>query len=135
MKDEHNKPPTTVREIGIHLGYLREDIEKMNSRIEDAIKNYATKIEVEELKSEIYETQVKVDSLMEFKTKEENSFWNNTGKTIERGVIGLLAAGVLGVIIQNASQSQQIGVAKELLKQSQATESSQQRQIDEPKEK
>lgn len=135
MKDEHNKPPTTVREIGIHLGYLREDIEKMNNKIEDAINNYVTKVEVEELKGEISEIQVKVQSLMEFKTKEESSFWNNTGKNIERGIVGLLVAGVLGVIIQNASQSQQIGVAKDLLKQSQAVESSQQRQINELKER
>lgn len=134
MKDEHNKPPTTVREIGIHLGYLREDIEKMNNKIEDAINNYATKVEVEELKGEVHEIQVKVESLMEFKTKEENSFWNNTGKNIERSIIGLLAAGMLGVIIQNVNQSQQIGTAKELLKQTQAAESLQQRQIDELKE-
>lgn len=25
-EDEHNKPPKTVAEIGIHIGYIREDL-------------------------------------------------------------------------------------------------------------
>lgn len=113
MRDEHNKSPTTVREIGIHLGYLREDIEKMNDKIEEAIKNYATKVDVEELKSEVHEIEVKVARLTEFKVQQETSFWNTTGKTIERGAVAAIAAGVLGIVVWTSNQGSQINRVKE----------------------
>lgn len=134
MKDEHKKPPRSVNEIGIHIGYIREDLAEMKKTLESSMHNFASKEEVHTLRDDLNDVADDVEALKLFKTQQDTSFWNNTGKAVERSLIGLLAAGMIWVISQNAIQTQQISNTKQLLKDQQNIESSQQRQIDELKE-
>ena len=36
-EEQENKPPTNVKEVGIHIGYLREDIGDVKALLEDHI--------------------------------------------------------------------------------------------------
>ena len=56
MHDKHKKPPQTVSEVGIHVGYLREDIGDLKLLLENNMAMAATKAEVNAL-------SVKVDKL------------------------------------------------------------------------
>ena len=46
MPEEHKQPPQNVKEVGIHIGYLREDIGDLKALLENHIVNSATKAEV-----------------------------------------------------------------------------------------
>lgn len=46
MPEEHKQPPTTVKEVGIHLGYLREEIGDMKALLENHIALAATKADM-----------------------------------------------------------------------------------------
>lgn len=46
MPEEHKQPPTNVKEVGIHIGYLREDISDVKALLENHIALAATKTEV-----------------------------------------------------------------------------------------
>lgn len=47
MPEEHKQPPTNVKEVGIHIGYLREDIGDVKALLENHIALAATKADVE----------------------------------------------------------------------------------------
>ena len=40
--DEHAETPTTIREVGIHIGYMREELKDLNIAIQDMAKNHAS---------------------------------------------------------------------------------------------
>lgn len=61
--DDHNKPPTTTREIGIHLGYLREDIKDLKETVENIAKGTPSRKEVDELDERITKLEVLVDGI------------------------------------------------------------------------
>jgi hypothetical protein len=44
--DEHKQPPTNVKEVGIHIGYLREDIGDVKALLENHISLAATKADI-----------------------------------------------------------------------------------------
>lgn len=46
MPEEHKQPPTNVKEVGIHIGYLREDIGDVKALLENHIALAATKADV-----------------------------------------------------------------------------------------
>ena len=46
MPEEHKQPPQNVKEVGIHIGYLREDIGDVKALLENHIALAATKTEV-----------------------------------------------------------------------------------------
>ena len=46
MPEEHKQPPTNVKEVGIHIGYLREDIGDVKTLLENHIALAATKADV-----------------------------------------------------------------------------------------
>lgn len=46
MPEEHKQPPTNVKEVGIHIGYLREDIGDVKALLENHIALAATKSDV-----------------------------------------------------------------------------------------
>ena len=35
MSDDHKKPPETIKEVGIHIGYMREDILDLKQFLKD----------------------------------------------------------------------------------------------------
>ena len=47
MPEEHKQPPTNVKEVGIHIGYLREDIGDVKALLEHHIALAATKADIE----------------------------------------------------------------------------------------
>lgn len=46
MPEDHKQPPQNVKEVGIHIGYLREDISDVKALLENHIALAATKTEV-----------------------------------------------------------------------------------------
>ena len=46
MPEEHKQPPQNVKEVGIHIGYLREDIGDVKALLENHIALAATKADV-----------------------------------------------------------------------------------------
>ena len=46
MPEEHKQPPQNVKEVGIHIGYLREDISDVKALLENHIALAATKADV-----------------------------------------------------------------------------------------
>lgn len=43
--NEHNEPPTTIKEVGIHIGYMRNDMADMKKILETMPSAYVTKEE------------------------------------------------------------------------------------------
>lgn len=52
---DHNDPPQTIKEVGIHIGYMREDIQELKELVRSMPTAFATKGELEEVKSELHE--------------------------------------------------------------------------------
>ena len=46
MPEDHKQPPQNVKEVGIHIGYLREDISDVKALLENHIALAATKADV-----------------------------------------------------------------------------------------
>ena len=47
MPEDHKQPPGTIKEVGIHMGYLREDIGDVKALLENHIALAATKADIE----------------------------------------------------------------------------------------
>ena len=43
MADQHLEPPKTVKEVGIHLVYMKEAIDTLTTTVSEQQKNYLTK--------------------------------------------------------------------------------------------
>lgn len=48
-ESDHIQPPTTVKEVGIHVGYLRDDIVEVKELLRHHIELAATKAELEKV--------------------------------------------------------------------------------------
>ena len=46
MPEDHKQPPQNVKEVGIHIGYLREDIGDVKVLLENHIALAATKADI-----------------------------------------------------------------------------------------
>lgn len=51
MSEDHNKPPETIKEVGIHIGYMRDDIAELKDLLKDG--NYVKSKEFVEYKLEV----------------------------------------------------------------------------------
>lgn len=49
MEQHTTKPPTTVKEVGIHLGYIREDIKELKDIVKEMPNGFVTKDQHAEL--------------------------------------------------------------------------------------
>lgn len=47
--DEHTEPPTTIKEVGIHIGYMRQDINDLKDLVRSQSGLYAPQRDLEEL--------------------------------------------------------------------------------------
>lgn len=45
--EEHKQPPKTIAELGIHFGYIREDVAELKGILERQIPQMATKTELD----------------------------------------------------------------------------------------
>ena len=57
--EEHKQPPKTVTEIGIHVGYIREDLQE----IKDALKNSPSRKEHDDLKARVDKVEELIDKV------------------------------------------------------------------------
>ena len=46
MPEDHKQPPQNVKEVGIHIGYLREDISDVKALLENHIALAASKADI-----------------------------------------------------------------------------------------
>ena len=46
MQEEHIEAPTTIKEVGIHIGYMRQDIADLTRLVKDMPNGFATKTEM-----------------------------------------------------------------------------------------
>jgi len=44
--NEHVEAPTTIKEVGIHIGYMRQDIADLTALVKDMPSGFATKQDV-----------------------------------------------------------------------------------------
>jgi len=82
---EELAPPTTVKEIGIHIGYMRGDIQSLKYSVEEAAKNYATKEDVAELKTNHDSRITKLETKQTLKT---TILW-----------VGLVASAIINIVV------------------------------------
>ncbi len=64
MTEDHKKPPSTVKEVGIHIGYMREDINDMKKLLDQYVAMAASKADHQAL-----EKRVRVLELTDGSTK------------------------------------------------------------------
>ena len=71
MSDDHQKPPETIKEVGIHIGYMRDDIADLKNLLKDG--NYVKAKELAEYKLEVQtemtELRTDLDSLLSWRDK------------------------------------------------------------------
>lgn len=84
MPDDHTKAPTTIKEVGIHIGYMREDLTDLKKVVESFTESAATKAELAALNK-------RVDSL------ERKRWIQNTLSAILGAVLAIL----IGFFFQN----------------------------------
>lgn len=61
--DKHKKPPQTVTEVGIHVGYLREDVSDIKTLLESHMELAATKVEVRTLERRVTKLETTLDKI------------------------------------------------------------------------
>lgn len=55
--EDHKEAPTTIKEVGIHIGYLRQDIVEMKKLIERMPSGFATREDVRDIDKRITELE------------------------------------------------------------------------------
>ena len=74
--DEHNTAPTTVKEVGIHIGYLRDDIAELKQIVKDIKDESVGRIEFEANKLQVVDRFVQVDTeIKELESKVNKRPW------------------------------------------------------------
>lgn len=58
---EESKTPTTVKELGIHIGYLREDLAELKTLIKEVRDETVGRIEFEEHKKTVFEKMLEIE--------------------------------------------------------------------------
>jgi|GEM_PF-6136058 len=62
-EDDHENTPTTVREIGIHIGYLREDVKELKDVANQLAEGTITRKEFEGLTVRVSALEKFLDSI------------------------------------------------------------------------
>lgn len=57
--DEHEQPPKTVPEIGIHIGYIRDDLKE----IKEALRDAPTRMELAALEDRVIKLEKFIDGI------------------------------------------------------------------------
>lgn len=78
---EHPEPPTTIKEIGIHLVYMSQKIFDLERLIKESQKTYATKEALSLLEG-------RVTSLENIKNLKNTLLW-----------VGLVASAIINIIV------------------------------------
>lgn len=59
---EKQEPPATIKEVGIHITYMREDIHELKRLVESMATSFATKDEVEAVKKRVSKLERRNDA-------------------------------------------------------------------------
>lgn len=62
-EDEHTQPPTTVKEIGIHLGYMNESIVELKQLMKDMSAKAVSPESFDNLKTRVTKLEADVGGL------------------------------------------------------------------------
>lgn len=81
MDDHRVQPPTTVKEMGIHLGYLRDDIQELKTIVKEQGEHYATNVALSAL-------DIRVNSLEKHNDLKNTLLW-----------VGLVASAIINVVV------------------------------------
>lgn len=86
----HIEPPiseaTTLRELNIHMGFIREkmnsnneerkvDMAEIKGRLKDLAEHQVTRLEFDDLKKDVISHQVSIDSLIGFRDTLTGKIW------------------------------------------------------------
>lgn len=90
--NEHNRPPETIKEVGIHLGYMSKNIADLKILVQEQNKAYSTKAEFLALEQRFeerhHEQEVRINAIDSWMT------W------AQRLVLGLVVTAVIaGVVV------------------------------------
>lgn len=78
---EHTEAPSTIKEVGIHIGYMRQDITEMKKILETLPSAYVTKESHAEL-------EVRVAALETKNTLKNTLLW-----------VGLVASAIINIVV------------------------------------
>lgn len=67
MPEDHQKPPTTIREVGIHVGYLRDDITDIKITLKELAEGAVTRNEFDALSEKVKTNEEKMVTKNEFR--------------------------------------------------------------------
>lgn len=79
--NDHIEPPKTVKEVGIHMGYMRDDIRDVKKLIRDLSNGFATKEDHARL-------EARVDVLEKRNGFKQTLLW-----------VGLVASAIINIIV------------------------------------
>lgn len=63
MQDHDKLIPTTIKEVGIHVGYMRADMKKMQAVLENLPSGFATKSELLSINDDLVELKTRINTL------------------------------------------------------------------------
>ena len=92
MNDNKDMPPVqqpnSIEGMGIHLGYIRRDVDTIIKKIDSLTSTFITTEVFEELKKEVAELKTVSKDLVEFKDTLVGKMWG----------VGVMAGAVVGLI-------------------------------------
>lgn len=68
MENQHKEPPTTVKEVGIHIGYLRDGIHTIEKKLDDVLSIAATKAELARLETRVATIEKELEEIKDRET-------------------------------------------------------------------
>lgn len=89
--------PKTVKEVGIHLVYLRRDIANLAKIVEESAKNYATKAELEAVKEDIIKNYVPKSEHDKLAARVTPILW--LGAVAGTAIIGTIATAIVAFML------------------------------------
>jgi hypothetical protein len=88
MENQHKDSPTTVKEVGIHLGYLREELQEVKDEIKNFLAIASTKADVLILENKLKKLETRVLAIEE----KENAIYRRISYIVIAGLVTMVLA-------------------------------------------
>ena len=92
MQEDHNKPPETIKEVGIHIGYMTRSIVELKELLKEQNKSYATKTELLDFEQRNDDRMTRLST--QIKDLENWNIW------AQRLVLGAVILAVLALVLK-----------------------------------